>query len=161
MSKSKRRLNVVDIVIVLLLAGSVFIVGYVIGIFGGATSSGEDRMVYFTIEMTYLREDFVELISVGDSIRDSVRGDVLGVVDSFTVAPTDIATIDRVNAEFIMTIVPERYTVLLTVRGRGTETESRIAVEGNNITVGQMMSIRGKGYAGMGFITTIRTEQEV
>ena len=161
MSKAKRRLNAIDVVIILLLVGSIFAVGYVIGIFGGASSSGgEDTTVHFTIEMTYLREGFIEHINVGDVIRDSIRGEFLGVIDSFTVAPTDIATTDRMNSEFVMTVVPERYTVLLTIKSTGTESESRIEVEGHTITVGQMMSIRGKGYAGMGFITNIRTGQE-
>ena len=161
MSKSKRKLNVVDIVIMLVLVGSIFIVGYVTGMFGGSTSGGANTTVYFTVEITYLRENFTEHINVGDSIRDAIRGDFLGVVDSFTVEPTEIATTDRVNNQFVMTEVPERYTVFLTIRGNGTKTDSHIAVEGNTIAVGQTMSIRGKGYAGTGFITNIETEQGV
>lgn len=148
------RFNIIDAIAILGIAGLIAVGAW----FFTNLDTGENVTVYFTVEIREREDGFADLIEVGDEIRDAVRNYFLGHVHNVEVRPTEIITFDQDNQAFIYSRIPERYDVWLTVRGVGTETASAIATHGQEVRVGQEVFLRGRGYAGLGFIVNLRTE---
>jgi len=154
MSKILNKFNIVDVVLMLLVA--VVIIG---GIwFLTRDSGGEARYVYFTVEMRSMEEHFAEIPEIGGVVRCAIRNHFLGYVYDVRVEPFYIISFNPLEGIFFRDTVPERYDVFITVRGNGTETDLAIHSEGELIRIGREMSIGGRGFAHTGFVVYLRTE---
>jgi len=149
----KPRFNIIDAVVLLALAAVVA---------GGVwyfTSVSVEANVYvdFTVEFRNQPEGIEDFIEIGGEMRDSVRNYFLGHVVDFNVVPAHILNFDSTTNTFVQEIIPERTDIYLTIRGRGFESDSEITVEGQRVTIGRQMFIRGRGFVNTGFITELRT----
>ncbi len=152
------KVNVIDLAIVLiiiLVAG----VGYTMFFAGGKNVDNTNKIVEYDIEITLKTKEYADVIKVGDSIRDSVKGNYLGKVVDVQVLPATKVTEDLENGKFIQAEVPNRYDIVLSLEANGTVTSSNITAEGSEIAVGKRMYIKGKGYASEGYILAIRYEE--
>ena len=152
-----KRFNLLD---VLICAGIIAMVLLVVAFFtGDSFIMASNRVtVYFTTEFVMMPLGFHEKISIGDTIEDSAKGFYYGVVSDIQVEPTTIETLDAINQRIVRAEVPERETILLTVRCEGTESDIMITAGGQPIKIGQRMTLKGKGYAMSGFVIELRTE---
>jgi len=150
----KPRFNIIDAVVVLIIAG---VVAFGVWFFGGATEEPNVH-VYFTVELRNLEPNFDDFIELGGEVRDSIRNYFLGYVYDILVLPAHIITFDVENREYVMETIHDRVDIYLTVRGRGFASDYAIYVEGQLVTIGREMPIRGRGFVGTGFITMLRTQ---
>jgi len=150
---TKPRFNLIDALVILAIAAIV-----VFGLWY-FTSAGQEvnAYVYFTVEFRNQAEGIEDFIELGGEVRDSVRNYFLGYIYSIDVRPAHILNFDSTNNIFVQETIPERTDIYLTIRGRGHESMSEITVEGNRVTIGRDMHIRGRGFVNRGFITELRT----
>ena len=154
MEKTKRGFNIVDMAVV-----AIIITVIAAGIWYFTTATGGEQVdVYFTVELRERMPGFEENIIIGGEIRDSVRNILLGYVVDIYMRPATLITFDSINNVFLTAYIPDRYDVYITVRGSGTESDSEIRTNGELVRVGQEMFLRGRGFAGIGFITELWTE---
>jgi len=148
-----RRFNAFDLFVILValvaIAGAVY---YFMG--GGAP---DRRDVYFTVELTRMEKGFADKISIGDAINDSVRGYYLGTVYDVEEKPFEPLLFDYANSKFVRVPAEGLYTVVITVKASGTETEAEIKAEDVVVRIGKKIAIKGKGYAQEGYIIGLRT----
>ena len=151
-----KRFNLLDL---LICAGIIVMILAAIAYLGGGSPimASDKAEVYFTVEFVSLLPGFHEKISIGDTIEDSAKGYYYGVVSNIKAEPTIIETLDAVNQRVVKAEVPNRETILLTVKCVGTESDILITAGGQPIKIGQKMTLKGKGYAMSGFILEIRT----
>ncbi|MDR2183134.1 MAG: DUF4330 domain-containing protein [Clostridiales bacterium] len=156
---SKPRFNIVDGLVILAV---IAVIAAAIWFFASA-APGDERYVYFVVEFQGQLPDFEDNITVGYApeaeVRDSIRLYFLGHAWDVRSRPAEIITFDNTVNEFVLETIPDRYDVFLTIRGVGTEDDTSIQSNGQIVRVGQEMFIRGRGYAGIGFITEIRTTE--
>jgi len=150
----KTKFNIVDFLIILIL---LLIVAIGIWYFSNI-GDGHAIYTYFIVEITNMDPDFSELVAHGDPIRDAVRNYFLGYVVNVEAVPAVLVTFDAINEQFITQNIPERYDIYITIRGNGSQTASSITTEGHQVRVGQEVFIRGRGYAGSGFLTNLWVE---
>ena len=152
-----KKFNVLD---VLICVGIIAIVLLIMSYLGGRSSimASDKTTVYFTVEFVSLPPGFHEKINIGDTIEDSAKGYYYGVVSGIKAEQTTIETLDAVNQKIVRADVPNRETILLTVKCDGTQSDIVITVGGQPIKIGQKMTLKGKGYAMSGFILEIQTE---
>lgn len=117
-----------------------------------------NKNVYFTVELSYMQEDYADKVSVGDIIKDSTRGYYYGVVMDVSSEPTKRITSNLESGEYIKTEVPGNYTVYITVKCVGTESDFEIKAEEQVLRIGKRLTIKGVGYAGIGYVTSLWTE---
>ena len=150
-------LSLLDLFIIVIIVGAA-----VFGIFyikSGGFKSGERTTVYYTVEITAMTNGFHEVITEGDALKDSVKGYYLGQVADVAVKPNQVWIINEDNFEFIHNTVENEEMILLTISGRGMESDSLITCEDIDVKIGKEMHVEGKGYVVRGFIVDIWTEQ--
>ncbi|HWQ29596.1 MAG TPA: DUF4330 domain-containing protein [Negativicutes bacterium] len=146
------KINIVDlsiVLILLLLAGGVYYV-----FFGGSSKqvTATNKVVY-EFEITNVNKDFVDAITDGDPIRDSVRGNELGTVTGKVERPATMLNEDLINGRYVIAKVPDAYDVAITIEAQANITPANVIVGGAEVKVGKKFFIKGKGYANQGFVT--------
>ena len=156
---SKPRFNIIDGLVILAIIAIIAVGAW----FLTSAAPGDERYVYFVVEFAGQLPDFEEKITAGMAaeaeVRDSIRLYFLGHAWDVRSRPAQIITFDNTANEFVLETIPDRYDVYLTIRGVGTEDDYSIQTNGQVVRVGQEMFIRGRGYAGIGFITQIWTTE--
>jgi len=149
----KFKFNIVDILVVIAI-----VVVIAAGVWYLSTAgAGDDVYTYFVVEFTGRMPGTENDIEIGGEIRDSIRNYFLGHVVDVRSQPAELLTFDNTTNRFVRSVLPGRYDVFVTVRGVGTENDSVIQANGQPVRVGQEMFLRGRGYAGIGFITELWT----
>ena len=153
-----RRFSLLDVILVVLIAAGIFAAVFFTG--GKSVSAADEKKeIYFTVELTNLKQELVDQVKVGDRILDSTRGQYYGVIEALEVKSTDRLVRDFENKRFVRTDVPDRYTLWITVRCNGTESDTEIKVEGEVFKVGKRLTIKSKGYGGIGYVVNLRADR--
>ena len=120
-----------------------------------------NRDFYFKIEALGLDEDFEtkNKISVGDEIRDSVRGFYYGKISKIKSMPAKKITEDNINGCYALTNVPNKIDLQVTVKSKANYSDKAICVENNPVRIGKLMSLKSKGYVIYGHIIDMQTEE--
>ena len=148
-------INLADLLIIIgLLAAIAF--GF---LYFNSSSEGEIADVVFTVEFAEVGPELAQMINYGDEIKDSVKGFYLGVVEEYSVEPATRLIYNTQSDSFIHAPVPGKERVLIRIRGKGHKTDSNVYTEGQSIKVGQLMYIRGKGYASQGYVIDLFLEK--
>ena len=152
--------NVLDLLILLVIILAL-LVGYRFFVGGGI--SGLKKDVYFKVELRPVSGQFAEKIKKGDEIKDSVKGYYLGVVNDVKYSKDVSTNWDSNDRRFVKVESPEDYCVIVEIKANGTivdtEKENNIYAENVPVKVGKELSIKGKGYAGTGYIVEVREDQ--
>jgi len=155
-----KKFNGLDVFIVIIIFLAVGAVVFYLNGAGNSLMASDAKTVYFTVEVTYCMPGFADNIKIGDKISDSTKGDYYGTVSNVEVKPTTTITSDLTDGTINRMDIPDRYNVYVTVMCDGRETDSAIYANGQKVTIGKLATIKGKGYAGQGYITELRTEDK-
>ena len=155
MNKTRPRFNIID---KLLILGMIVLIGIAAYLLFFAASDADDVYTFFEVELRGQYPGFEDNIIIGGEIRDSVRNYLLGYVMDKRVLPAEIIVFNNDIQEFVIEYIPNRYDVFLTISGEGEETDSEITINNMPVRVGQEMFLRGRGYAGIGWVTELWTE---
>ena len=155
----KRKFNIIDIFVVLIF---IAVMAAAVWFFANI-GDGYERYVYFTVELRGVMpgyEDYIirEMERQGE-VRDAIRNYFLGTVYNVEVRQGTQLTFDQTNQEVRLELVPELNDIFLTIRGHGTQSYREILVEGQLVTIGRSMYIRGNGFANRGFVVELWTEE--
>lgn len=95
-------------------------------------------------------------VETGDSIVDAVKNFGLGKVISAEVVPAQDFAIDTENQAYVLTDVPNKEDVYITVESSATVTDEAVTLgSGYIVRVGQDIYVRGPGYLGSGRVYAI------
>lgn len=161
MIMKKPKFNVIDCLIImcvaLCLAGGLYIFT---NLKETSTSGANPVKIRYTVEFT--RRDaaavslFEEAAEKGDHcfVSEKEKADATLVKTEYT--PAKVLTTNSLTGETDWADIPELYDITVTLESEGTETDDTLtAGTGTAIKVGDEISVKGKGYAGYGFITSL------
>lgn len=153
------KINIFDLfvlVVLLLIGGAVYI-----KFFGGSGPVQVPvREIRYDVELREKNKGFVDVIKIGDEIRNSINGRYLGKVVGKKVLPEKVLAEDLVKGRYIKADMPGKYTVILTLEAEVKVYPQSITLEGGEIKIGKKIYIKGKGYAGSGYIVGINLKGE-
>ena len=163
----KTKFNLMDCLIILIvvavIAGGVYVLGSLKG--GSTATDSQAATVRYTIELAKEDEEilnlFVAAAERGDScyVGEKERAEAVVKEVSYTLAK--LMTNDVKTGEVFWAYIPNKYSINVTLESTGFETETDIkAGSGTVLKVGTETSVKGKGYAGYGFITSLETVNE-
>ncbi|HYE09670.1 MAG TPA: DUF4330 domain-containing protein [Patescibacteria group bacterium] len=153
-NKGHRGFNLVDILIILMIAVLVAGGWYVYSQFTEDQQKNKHAVVY-QVELKGVDQNFVNAITKGDPLRESVKGNNLGsVAEKAYVAASNINT-DFLNGKYVDVSVPDKLDVILSISAEAEVSERNITVGGLEIKIGQKIFVKGKGYAKDGYILNI------
>ncbi|MDF2532790.1 MAG: hypothetical protein K0Q65_2371 [Clostridia bacterium] len=152
--KGPRGFNVLDILIIIV------ILALVIGGWYGYSQYTQNqqknkRSVEYQVELKGVDQSFVDAITQGDLLRESVKGNNLGKVAGKNVVAAANINTDFLNGKYVAVTVPDKLDVILNISSDAEVSEKSINVGGLEIKIGQKIFVRGKGYAKEGYLLNI------
>ncbi len=149
----KVKFNVMDAVIVAVLL--VVIVAGVLLLGGGSggvlSGKQEDaKTIRLQVELKEQEEDYTKLLKVGDVVMIGVKEKMETTVTKVEVKPARMISYDQVGGRAYETELPDRYDVVVTLEGEGTESDSAIKLNGVDARVGAEAVVKSKNWAGVG-----------
>lgn len=155
--KFKLKINVFDIIIILLVIAAGFLVLRLSNADGGSAvlSSGTPMTMQYTLEMYNLPEGLSETIKPGDSLTEAVEKRYIGRVVSVEHGPYMTTSKDSYTGNLILTEMVSRYTATLVVELDVVDTGTELDASGFILRANATPSVLGPGYSGMGLITAI------
>ena len=157
----KPKFNVIDCLIILAvaicLAGGLYIFTNLKETSSAGTTPAKIRYsVEFTKRDEAAAKLFEEAAKKGDHCFVSEKERADGVLVDAKYTPAKVLTTNIETGETKWADIPEIYDITVTLESEGTETDETItAGTGSVIKVGDEISVKGKGYAGYGFITSL------
>ncbi|WP_373000461.1 DUF4330 domain-containing protein [Lutispora sp.] len=153
------KINIIDLFIVLVV--TVLLGGMYAMLFTKNTKDAAHiSKVLYDIEVKNVSKNFVNAINTGEPIRDSVRGNNLGIVVNKIVYSASAINMDMVQGKYVKVEIPDLYDVKITVEADANITPTDILVDGTDIRVGKQLSIKGKGYANVSFVLKVSLYQQ-
>lgn len=147
--------NIVDIIIVLLII-VVGVVGFkIVRSKDKIIASGGLKTIQYTVEGQNVVKEAAYFPKVGDEVYNSSTSEYLGVLTEVRVEEQMRIDYNNVKGIYEKHPAPNLYTVYVTIEGEGYDDNQNITVNDAVVKVGKDMSIKGKGYAFMGYIVDI------
>ena len=163
----KTKFNFMDcliiLVVVAVIAGGVYILGNLKG--GSAGEGSQAATIRYTIELAKEEEEvlnrFVAAAENQDSCYVGEKERAKAIIREVTYTEAKLQTTNKKTGEVFWADIPDKYCINVTLESEGTETDSSIMADsGTNLKVGIETSVKGKGYAGYGFITELEIVNE-
>ena len=150
----KVRFNLIDTLVVLAILLAIAAGAYyMLGGRGAEVNSGVT--VRYQIELANKEAYLTELFKTGDRVQVSEKEKIEAVVTDVLVRPARQVSFNMETGAHEWQEIPGKYDILVTMESSGTETEEQVYASSTPIRVGEEMVVRGKGYAGFGFIVDL------
>lgn len=159
----KPKFNLMDLIIVLVVLAVIGAGGFMLsknlpGQDAGDTGSRKVKVEY-QLEVTDKREAYTTLAKPGDSVTIGDKEKLPAVVKDVEVQPYSKVGFDGLNGGAAWNEVPDRYTVVYTLESDAVDSDKSVAVNGTAVRVGSATTIKGNGYAGYGYILTVKVAE--
>ena len=153
----KKKFNVVDAVLVLLLVAAVAVCLLFLRQRGTIASQTETSPMRFTLELREVQPETMALFETGQSIYRSTDGVYLGVLADYYSEPYTKTEYSQLLEKYVTYECEDLYRVYLVIEGQGYETAADVVISDVTVKIGDEVFVKSKGYAGAGFITGIDT----
>lgn len=159
--ENKPKFNFIDglivLLVVLIAAGGVF---YSVRRSKSSDSAVSEITVEYKMELLEREQPIVDQFLAAQDRHDTVwvgeKERAEAEIVSVEVKPARKLTVDEVNGTASWAENPELSDITVTLRSTGTESDTDIKAGNTAIHVGEETSVKGKGYAGYGFITDMK-----
>ena len=152
-----KKINLLDTVIILLvIIACVLGYRYVNKKQTTLAPSNTTKVVY-QVRTNESLPDTYQMIEEGTTIYDSLKNNPIGTIVKKEMLASERNDVDLSTGKFENTALPqERYVdILLTIEADVLQTEKDITVGDYTLKVGKEAFVKGKGYAGIGYIVSI------
>lgn len=160
-TKFRLRLNLFDSIILLLilLAGAFTLWNFIQKKQNAHVVPTEAQTIEYTIRFKGSLPETIDMISVGDKLTDSVKNFAIGTVVSATQMPATMYVLDEENQIMKDAPLPDRIDIDIVVSCQVTVSDSQLLLDGGFVLrANEEIYVRGPGYFGVGFVTTIDRE---
>lgn len=153
----RRRFNIIDAVLILLIALVVVVCTHLLSpiAFFGNLISGKTYTLEYTVEISGVSEEYVEMVKENDVAMDSISKKTLGKVIAVD-CDTQYSELqyDEQNGVGVLATYPDRYNMLITISAECTYEEGvGYQVNDQRIAVGEKLSLRLPEYLCEGYCT--------
>jgi hypothetical protein len=148
------KISIVDIMIILVIIA--------IGFYAITYLSTKDvntisrQTIQYTFETEDVNENFAKQLKLEGNLYNSSRNYYVGKLISYEVFPYETIVPDLQNGVFIKNTIEGRFIVRMTIEASADQDAYNIRVNQENIKVGAMFPIKGKGFASYGYVIDIK-----
>ena len=154
MGKRKFRFNVVDVFII--IVAILLVTAFVYYATGNLSKGGSEATIRYTVSIEGFSEEFIDLINVGDNVRNIDRACEAGTVVEVTPARPNISYNQNIeDGTYVAEEVPGEYRCEVVIESPYTNTGSGYYIDQVEIRTGKKISLKTPGYAFNGVIMNI------
>ncbi len=147
------KINILDFLIIL-LAVVVLVGGLYIYTSRKAVDNQPTTPIEIDIELVLTKEQ-EEAIEVGQTVTNTKNGAVVGIIYDKKVSEQIEIFSNQIKGEFVQSVVPGRYNVVISLNSNALVEADRISISGLEINIGRPISIKC-GFIGSGYFIGIR-----
>ena len=161
----KPKFNFLDGLIILFIvlaiaAGVYFLKGTDSAVAGETQTTTAVFQIQLTKADMSLYEKFSAAKESGESVWIGVKERFEGKISDVVAEPAKKITTDTHTGKAVVGYDPSTYDITVTVKAAAVETPAAVSASGTAIRVGEEQAIRGKGFAGYGFVVDLKTVAE-
>ena len=153
MEKKKFKLNLFDIVIILIVGAVAF------GLYAYTHKDTviETKTIEYIVELNECPVGFSKNIKTGENITDGLKNYNMGTIVEVNAEPYTVSVANTDEGRYDESPVDGLERVLLTISANVTETDANFAVDGYYVVkAGEEVFVRGNGFAGEGHVVLIK-----
>ncbi len=160
-NKRKWSLNLFDLIVIVLavLIGAFLLYRSMSHGPDTDTSASGTVTVRYTVQLTRVLESVSGDIQMGDVFVDGVKKYTMGTVQSVTVGPYVQITSDYDNETYRVAQIPDYNNLMVELETKCDESSTQLLADGGFLVrAGEIVAIKGPGYAATGTIVSIDRE---
>lgn len=151
------RINFVDILITVVLAGAITFGAFMIAsAFGVDTSEKTDFTMLYTLQFKGIEREYADKIAVGDTVVEAAKRFNLGTVTKVDVEPYIKEVFDEETGTLVPAVHPDLVTMNVTLSADCYLSGGSYYINGSRVAVGTGISIHAKNFAGTGYVSAMR-----
>lgn len=157
MKKKKLRFNLIDLIILLVIAAAVFLLLQVF-VFSGSNNQVDEvnyTNISYVFEIQKVDSRFDDLVEVGQPVQDAVERRNIGHVTGVQVVPYQELTFNAEEGIETVADFENAITLKITVEATAVESDQAFTVDGCIIRVGQQYSLALPNMYCVGYCTYI------
>lgn len=155
-SKSKFKLNFIDIILIVIILAAVILLAYIF-MSGRIESFGDSTVqIEYEVTITGIRDEFRGFVNVGDKVIDAVKLMAIGEIVNVEYTDTVNILTSLTTGEIKYSIYPEHLDMKMTIRAEAIVSNGLYTINGYHIAVGELVSIRVPNFTESGYCTTLR-----
>ncbi|MDP3386224.1 MAG: DUF4330 family protein [Eubacteriales bacterium] len=127
-----RRMNIVDIIIIVFIIGGILVLVSKLGTFGSSGGQGEEMKMtkaIIVLEVEDVREATVNALKIGHIVLSEETNSTVGPIKEMTVIPYR-DEIETVDGKLVFAEVPDKYTIVIALEASLLERETGYFSEG-------------------------------
>lgn len=147
-----KKFNFLDVIILIGVA-AVAIVG--IGMLrnaSGAEQADQAAKVVYTVEDADAPLELVQAVQIGDRVNIGVNGVDSSVVTDVQYKPAEKVMFDSLSGTYLISELPDKYELQVTCEAEAAVSDMSISAGSTPIRVGAEFSVKGRGYAVIGYV---------
>ena len=153
MDKKKAKFTVIDALIIIVVL-AVLVVGG-IKVLPMFTNTAKTQKVECTVLLASVERALADAMKVGDDVTMSLTEKDGGVIKNIEVTPATKTVFDSISGEYVTQQIENKYDISVTVEVDAVVSDTAVKVGSTVMKVGAETTVRGKGYASMGYMTVI------
>lgn len=147
MENSKRRINIIDLLFIVILIAVVAFCVYKLSDIKSMVGSTVTAKVVYTVEVQNENPEIMEYINVDDKVFEDESLKVLGTVLDVTEKPYKIDTEDLENKQILLQEMPDKIALDIKIEADADKIGENISVDSINILVGKTVDLNiGNSY---------------
>ena len=151
------RVNVVDILITVVIAGVITFGAFMIAsAFGVDTAEKTDYTVLYTLQFRGMEPEYADKIAVGDTVVEAAKRFNLGTVTAVSTEPYVKDVYDAATGEMVAATHPDNITMNVTLTADGYYADGSYYINGSRVAVGVGISVHAKNFAVTGYVSAMR-----
>ena len=161
----KPKFNIIDGLIVLLVVAIIAAGIYLLG--GNKQTDGtgaENTTAIFQLQLAKVDESlynkFLAAMEADETVWIGVKERFPGKIDMLEKSPASKITTNTQTGTAVVAEDPNLFDITIHINTPVLETSSEISAAGTPIRVGEEVAVRGKGFAGYGFVIDLKTVTE-
>lgn len=153
----KRKFNVVDVCLLLLIAAAVVVCLLFLRQRGTISTQTETDTMRVTVELREVKGETLACFEEGMKIYRSTDSVYLGTLAEIRSEPYTVVEYSQLLERYVTYECEGLYRVYLVIEGKGYETAREVIFSDVSVRIGDEIYVKGKGCAGAGYITGIDT----
>ena len=141
MENSKKRMNIIDLIALIVL---VLVIGFGIYKIAGLNGDKKEEVkanITYTVEVVNKEPEIMDYIKSGDTVYEFGSELDIGTVVDVTQKPYKLETEDKENKKIITTEVPRKIALDIKISADADKKDGKLSVDGVNILIGKSVDI--------------------
>lgn len=143
--------NFIDVILIIIILASILVLTYFFKERRIVASNPDSvSQITYKIEVSRLREEFRNLIEIGDSVYDPETMLNIGEVTDISYAPSYYIGINKELGQEVKSPYPSGICMTVTVKAQAEKTASGYLLNGSELFIGDSVSFRVPDFTGSG-----------